>query len=65
MTIYVSTGNGDWLELPHSRLILHVLDTDDLVEEELAEIELQWGGLENDKFEDVICEYGYQKEIII
>jgi hypothetical protein len=65
MTLYISTGNGDWLEVIDSKLIIHVLDTKDLNDEQLAEIKAEWGGFENDKFEQVIEEYGHAKEIQI
>jgi hypothetical protein len=65
MTLYISTGNGDWLEVLDSKLIIHVLDTKDLNDEQLAEIKAEWGGFENDKFEQVIEEYGYAKTIVL
>jgi len=55
--IYLSNVNGDWWELS-SNQILYVLDTDKLSQEQVDEIEEEWGGFENDKFEDVIHWFG-------
>lgn len=66
MTIYLTNINGDWWEYD-SRHPLYVLDTDDLSAVQLSEIVDEHGGLENDKFEDVIHEFGkpiYLTELI-
>jgi len=62
MTIYISTGQGDWWTYDKDDSFM-VLNTDDLNHVQRAEIEEEWGGLENDKFEQVIAEYGYQVRI--
>jgi hypothetical protein len=66
MTIYISNVNGDWWEYD-SRAPLYILDTDELNAVQLAEIEEEHYGLENDKFEQVIMEFGktvYLTEVI-
>lgn len=66
MTIYLSNVNGDWWEFD-SRQPTYVLDTDSLPQTVLDEIIEEHDGLENDKFEEVIMEYGtkiYLTELI-
>jgi len=57
MAIYISNVNGDWWEF-HSSHPLYILDTDNLNSDQIAEINEEWGGFGNDKFEDVIREFG-------
>lgn len=54
MAIYISNINGDWWQF-HEGHPLFVLDTNELPEEVLAEIS---DGIEEDKFENIIMEYG-------
>ena len=54
--IYFSNVNGDWWALSADQP-LYILDTDLLNQDQIAEIEEEWDGFENDKFEDVIQEY--------
>lgn len=61
MAIYIANENGDWWEYkPFSPL--YVLDTDKLSPEHLAEIEENWGPLNDgdlpDKLEKAIWHYG-------
>lgn len=66
MTIYITNVNGDWWEYD-SRDPLYILDTDDLSAVQLSEIIDEHDGLENDKFENVIHEFGkpiYLTELI-
>jgi hypothetical protein len=57
MSKYITNVNGDWWEL-HPTHPVWVLDTDDLTAEQFSAIIDEHGGLGNDKFEDVIREYG-------
>lgn len=57
MTIYISNVNGDWWEFD-SRSPLFILDTDQLNQNDIDEIEEEWNGFENDKFEQAIQHYG-------
>lgn len=54
MAIYISNINGDWWQF-HEGHPLFVLDTNELPEQVLAEIA---DGIEEDKFENIIMEYG-------
>lgn len=57
MAIYLANVNGDWWEY-NSEHPLYFLDTDLIPQAELDEIQEEHGGLENDKFEDIIMEFG-------
>ena len=64
--IYLTNVNGDWWAYD-SRDPLYVLDTDMLDAVQLSEIVDEHYGLENDKFEDVIKQFGkplYLTELI-
>lgn len=64
--IYIANVNGDWWSYD-SRDPLYILDTDELSAVEMSEIIDEHEGLENDKFEDVIHEFGkpiYLTELI-
>jgi hypothetical protein len=64
--IYIANVNGDWWSYD-SRDPLFVLDTEELDAVQFAEIVDEHGGLEGDKFEDVISEFGktvYLTELI-
>ena len=66
MMIYLANVNGDWWAYD-SRDPLYVLNTDNLNAVQFAEIVDEHGGLENDKFENVIHEFGkpiYLTELI-
>lgn len=57
MAIYLSNVNGDWWEYD-SRQPLYILDTDELNAVQMSEIIDEHGGFGEDKFEDVIMEFG-------
>lgn len=59
MTKYISNVNGDWWEY-HPEQPIFILDTADLTAEQLSAIIDEHGGFEEDKFEDVITQYGKQ-----
>lgn len=64
--IYIANVNGDWWSYD-SRDPLFILDTDELDAVQMSEIIDEYDGLENDKFENVIHEFGrtvYLTEII-
>jgi hypothetical protein len=57
MAIYIANVNGDWWEY-HPEHPLYVLDTDNLNDVQISEIEDNWGSIGADKFEQVIMQYG-------
>ena len=59
---YVSNLNGDWW-LVEDHVELYVLDLDNLSPEDLAKVSAH--GIEDDKFEDVIHDYGLLYELEI
>ncbi len=65
MAIFIANENGDWWEYQQDGA-LWVLNTDDLNERQMAEIEEKWGPIDGsnldypDKLERAIWQYGHQ-----
>lgn len=66
MAVYIANVNGDWWEYD-SRQPLYILNTEELSQVQIDEINEEHYGFENDKFENVIMDYGtavYLTEVI-